>query len=283
MAEAAGLVIGAVSVAGLFTTCVDCFEYVQLGRNFGKNFQRSLLRLDVVKLRLSRWAEAVNNSPESHQGATDTTERGQKVREILGEIIELFADAERVSEKYKAKVTGGELVVYDADSELEPDISSIRKKLRELAFRCQKRSSFAQKATWALYEEKNFRRLIEDVTALVDALVDLFPASRDRQRQLSAQEAEELKEEHRLDALEEAAEGVDPLLQDSVQQAIASQSGHAFSGNMAMENARVRYGDEHAAGATGTGAGHRYDRNTAQGSSRVHYGNQFGGKSVLDD
>ncbi|KAL6247773.1 hypothetical protein RBB50_005121 [Rhinocladiella similis] len=283
MAEAAGLVIGAVSVAGLFTNCVDCFEYVQMGRNFGKSFQRSLLRLDVVKLRLSRWAEAVNDSSDSYQAAIDTMKRTQKARDILGEIIELFADAERVSEKYKTKVTGDELAVYNTDSELEPDILSIHKKMRDLALKRQKRSSFAQKAAWALYEEKNFDRLIEDVTALVDALVELFPASRDRQQQLSIQEAEELKEEQRLDALEEAAEGVDQLLQDSVQQAIDSQSGHTFSDNMAVENARVRYGDEHAVGATSTGAGHRYDRNTAKGSSRVHYGNQFGGKSVLDD
>ncbi|KIW88095.1 uncharacterized protein Z519_11205 [Cladophialophora bantiana CBS 173.52] len=283
MAEAAGLVIGAVSVAGLFTNCVDCFEYVQIGRNFGKNYQRSLLRLDVVKLRLSRWAEAVNNSSDSYQAAIDTTKKAQKVGEILGEIIELFADAERVSEKYKAKATGDELAVYNADDELEPDILSIHKKMRELALKRQKRSSFVRKAAWALYEEKNFRRLIEDVTALVDALVELFPAIQDRQQQLSAQEAEELKEERRLDALEEAAEGVDQQLQDSVQQAIASQSGHTFRDNMAMENARVRYGDEHAVGVTSTGAGHRYGGNTAQGSSRVHYGNQFGGKSVLDD
>ena len=283
MAEAAGLVIGAVSVAGLFTNCVDCFEYVQIGRNFGKTYQRSLLRLDVVKLRLSRWAEAVNNTSDCSQAPIDTTRKAQKVGEILGEIIELFADAERVSEKYKAKATGDEVAVYYADNELDPDILSTHKKMRELALKRQKRSSFAQKAVWALYEEKHFRRLIEDVTTLVDALVELFPATQDRQQQLSAEEAEELNEEQRLDTLEEAAEGVDQLLQDSVQRAVASKSGHIFTDNMVMENARVRYGDEHAVGVTSTGAGHRYGANTAQGSSRVHYGNQFGGKGVLDD
>src|SRR3954452_10528420 len=79
MAEAAGLVVGAVSVAGLFTNCVDCFEYVQMGRNFGKNYQRSLLRVDVVKLRLSRWAEVVNNSSNCYGPSVDTTKKAQKV------------------------------------------------------------------------------------------------------------------------------------------------------------------------------------------------------------
>ncbi|OCT45308.1 Heterokaryon incompatibility protein s [Cladophialophora carrionii] len=283
MAEAAGLVVGAVSLAGLFTNCVDCFEYVQMGRNFGKNYQRCLLKLDVVKLRLSRWAEAVNNSSNSHQAAIDTTRKAQQVGEILGEIIELFADAERVSAKYKAKASGDELVVYNPENELEPDILSVHRKMRALALKRQKRSSFTQKAAWALYEEKHFRRLIEDVTTLVDALLELFPATQERQRQLSAEEAEEMREERRLDALEDATEGVDQLLQNSVQHAIASQSGHTFSENLAMDNSRVRYGDEHASGVPGAGAGHRYGGNTVQGSSKVHYGNRFGGKSVLDD
>lgn len=45
-------------LAGLFTACVDRFEYLQLGHQFGKSYQRSLLKLDIAKLRLSRWARA---------------------------------------------------------------------------------------------------------------------------------------------------------------------------------------------------------------------------------
>jgi hypothetical protein len=34
MAEVFGTVAGALSVAALFNNCVDCFEYIQLGRHF---------------------------------------------------------------------------------------------------------------------------------------------------------------------------------------------------------------------------------------------------------
>lgn len=44
--EPTSLATGIVALAGLFNNAIDCFEYVQLGRNFGKNFQTSLLKLD---------------------------------------------------------------------------------------------------------------------------------------------------------------------------------------------------------------------------------------------
>ena len=59
MAETAGLVVGVVALAGLFNTTVECFEFVQLGRNFGKDFQTSQLKLDNARLRLSRWGKSL--------------------------------------------------------------------------------------------------------------------------------------------------------------------------------------------------------------------------------
>jgi len=275
--------MGSVALASLFTTCIDCFEYVQLGRQFGKNYQRSLLKLDIVELRLSRWADAVNESQQHYNVAIGSANEAQKVQEILGEIIELFANAEKVSAKYKMKAKPGDLVAYNVNADLEPDLRSMHNKMRELAIKRQKRNSFAQKAAWALYEEKHFHRLIEDVTALVDGLVELFPATRGRLQQLSLEEAQEMEEEPSLGVLEEAAEDIDPLLQTSVQQVLTGRKGHIFIRNLATDDARVRYGDENVAGATLAGSRHTYDSNTASGKSRVHYGNKFGGKSVLDD
>ena len=283
MAEAVGLTIGSVALASLFTTCVDCFEYVQLGRQFGTNYQRSLLKLDIVKLRLSRWADAVNESQQHYNVAVGSANEAQKVQEILGEIIELFANAEKVSAKYKMKAKPGDLVAYNVNADLEPDLRSMHNKMRDLAIKRQKRSSFAQKAAWALYEEKHFNRLIEDVTTLVDGLVELFPATQGRLQQLSLEEAQEMKEEPSLGVLEEAAEDIDPLLQTSVQQVLTGREGHIFTRNLVTDDARVRFGDENVAGASLTGSRHTYDSNIASGKSRVHYGNKFSGNGVLDD
>ena len=55
--DPASLATGVLALAGLFNNAVECFEFIQLGRNFGGDFQTSLLKLDDVRLRLSRWGE----------------------------------------------------------------------------------------------------------------------------------------------------------------------------------------------------------------------------------
>jgi len=60
MAEAVGLVVGVVALAGLSITPVECFEFVQLGRTFGRDFQTSQLKLDNARLRFSRWKKSLH-------------------------------------------------------------------------------------------------------------------------------------------------------------------------------------------------------------------------------
>ena len=103
MADLAGVVIGGVALTSLFTTCVDCFEYVQLGRDFGKNYQRSQLQLTAVQLRLSRWGESVrimdDPSSQRFEVTLATPEEAVLVQGILGEIMVVFEDMEMISRR----------------------------------------------------------------------------------------------------------------------------------------------------------------------------------------
>jgi hypothetical protein len=40
MAKPFGIIAGAVGIAAAFTACVDCFNYIQLGRRFGRYYLR---------------------------------------------------------------------------------------------------------------------------------------------------------------------------------------------------------------------------------------------------
>jgi hypothetical protein len=40
MAEAAGLVLGVLGVAGLFSTCIECFDIVVAGKNFSEDYEQ---------------------------------------------------------------------------------------------------------------------------------------------------------------------------------------------------------------------------------------------------
>jgi hypothetical protein len=91
MAEAAGLVVGVVALAGLFNNTVECFEFVQLGRTFGKDFQTSQLKLDSARLRLSRWGKSLDldrdvRNTTSLQGRSRSESTVKHAEALLGQI-----------------------------------------------------------------------------------------------------------------------------------------------------------------------------------------------------
>ena len=230
MADPVGITIGVVGLAGLFSSAVDCFEYVQLGRNFGKNFGTSLLKLDNARLRLTRWGIAVGVSGDlkdvqSLRLTSVSAQDIQKTERILGQILELFADAEGISAKFKSRAEPGDasLVVYNAQTELEPVMASLHQKMRELSIKRQNRTGLLKKTKWALYEEKHFRRLVEDVTELVNDLVELFPAAQAPQRELCEMEVLELATDESLPVLKDICVDQDKYLEAAIIKAIGNR------------------------------------------------------------
>ena len=76
MAEPFGIVAGAAGIAVAFSACVECFEYIQLGRHFGRDFQTNQIILDCARLRLTRWGVSViiYNDPKLDYLDPDPTE-----------------------------------------------------------------------------------------------------------------------------------------------------------------------------------------------------------------
>jgi hypothetical protein len=223
MAEAAGLAVGIIALAGLFNSTVECFEYVQLGRNFGKNFQTSQLKLDNARLRLSRWGYSLGlgsnlqdvQSLEQRFGSNQNINHADS---LLGQILDLFAEAEGVSQKYKTrtKADDSSLTTYNPQTDLDPAHAELHRKMRQLSIERQNRTGLRQKAKWALYEEKRFTRLLEDVIELVNDLVELFPASQELQQQLCETEVSEIGTNEGISALQEIAAEQDKALEKAL-------------------------------------------------------------------
>ena len=93
--------------------------------------------------------------------------------------------------------------------------AQLHNRMRELSLKRQNRTPFRQRANWALYEEKNFRRLIEDLTDLIDSLVELYPAGQESQRQLCEAEVLALSTSEALPALREITAEQDKLLEEA--------------------------------------------------------------------
>ena len=68
MAELVGITLGAVSLAGAvsgtFVSILNCFEYVELGRRFTKDFERSQAQLGRLKLQLTNWGTSAGAFPD---------------------------------------------------------------------------------------------------------------------------------------------------------------------------------------------------------------------------
>lgn len=147
----------------------------------------------------------------------------------------------------------------------------------------RKQSTFTQKTKWALYEEKQFKRLIEDIDPLVKDLMELFPAKKFQQRQLSLEKAQELQagSARGAEMLQEANEGEDELLQESIPELIAGQFKHQYLGSELKGEAYAKYGDEFEGGPKSTGVGNMCEENKAEGKVKVHYRDHHGQGSIF--
>ncbi|KAJ4066663.1 hypothetical protein NW756_010174 [Fusarium oxysporum] len=288
MAEVFGTVTGALSVAALFNDCVDCFEYIQLSRHFGRDFERCQLKLDIAKIRLSRWGKAIAINDDSRFATDAPDDRdSRQVQAILEEIELLFQTVQKSSKRYEIDGRKDDLVRFE-DKDMQPVVRGLHGRLGVVARQRQKRTGLLAKAAWALYDGKNFDRLIEQITGFVDDLEKLFPVDTTR-RKLVELEIEEVDDEPSLMALQDAAAGTDSVLSEAVTEKIEGIAGRNYAKDINSEGmARVRVGNEWSeiAFARGTGIADQTanlaDSVAAKGTSAVHIGNQYGGRGIFN-
>ncbi|CBF86028.1 hypothetical protein AN2022.2 [Aspergillus nidulans FGSC A4] len=217
----------------LFNDAVQSFEYIQMGSNFGQSFQTSLLKLDVVRLKLTRWGQSVglanvDDGVKQLQMTNLAPEDQEQVQDLLSQILELFAEAEAASKRLRRR--NPNLKVLDPAEELDGVSAPLHQKMQDLAKKRQGKSELEQDQVTILYEEKNFARLIEDIGELVDGLVDLFPGIQEEQRKLCEEEVSGLNaNEGALSLLKEVAAGQDKLLSDTVVKVIQSTTSYTNS------------------------------------------------------
>lgn len=266
-----GFTIGVAALAGTFTACVDCFEYIQLGRKFGQNYGQCILKLDATKVRMYRWRESLGFGDEPRQPFFASEKEIKLARGLLEQIMDCFDDAERISERFKKHATEtADLAVYDAQSDLDPNYQRLHLTMRELANKRQRGTSMKKKTTWALYEKKRFDRLIEDVTGFVDKLIELFPAAQDHQKKLCKIEVYAIKEAQGLALLKDVACANDKMLEEAVDKEVKSR-GHITLNWEAKGQAKVWIGDDNGFGIESKG--HHSSAFSILDHADVHIGN----------
>jgi hypothetical protein len=280
MAEPFGIAAGAMGIATAFTACIDCFEYIQFGRRFGRDFQTDQLALGCARLRLARWGESVNIYDDPRLGRPDATATEiQVAKDTLLQILALFADTEGISKKYRIAARAGEDLSVFSMGDIDPMVMALDNKMKSLAIQRQKGSRFLKLTSWALYHRYELRDLLERIVSLIDNIEILFPPPQ-AQITLVRQDAAEIGDKKSLELVENAAKGVDSLLQTAAQELL---TGHQYL------NVRIR-GQAHAGDAFSTdweggaiGASHKYESVEVEKGGKGLIGNKYGGKDFWDN
>lgn len=287
------IALGALGLTAVFDSCINYFRYIQFGREFKEDYQRCLLKVDVASLRLCRWLKVINEYSGQPSKSIFSEADLHCVTRIMSEIKSIFEEARALSESYQsnASQTSSDpcLSTLGPDADLHPEIKQLHQDLSMLAFAETAETSFRNRTSWALWKKSQFEKLISDVTGLIDDLVALTPPLQGELENRCRSEMKSIREEQNIVAvLMNVASGMDPLLENALKERRdqSSQNRHAYWGNKASVEARVRYGDEYGDnwifGPMSHVDGHAYYGNSVSGTTRVHYGDSFGGRSVFD-
>ncbi|KFX89984.1 hypothetical protein V490_06715 [Pseudogymnoascus sp. VKM F-3557] len=280
MAEPFGIFAGAVSIASAFTACVDCFEYIQLGRHFGRDFQTNLITLDCARLRLTRWGTAVDVYGDAKLGHPEaTTAEIQTAKDTMFQILALFADTDNISKKYRLDARSSDNLPTYLPSDMVGRITALHNKMRELAIKRQNGSTFLKATSWAIHDRSELKQLTDEVVVLIDNLEKLFPGAAGRAR-LVEQEVKEIPNPQDLQLIAKCAEGVDSLLEDTAKKALIGHrysnidiKGHALTGDLIAQDWQ----------GSMAGASHTYNGLTVGEGAKALIGNQLGGKGFWED
>ncbi|KAK4061418.1 hypothetical protein Trihar35433_9745 [Trichoderma harzianum] len=282
MSEPFGIVSGTIQIPTAFSACVEVFDYVQLSRRFGKDFQTNQLKLTLLKLRLSRWGAAVDiyNDPQLGNSLA-TKDDIETAKDTLLQILLLFEDSKTISDKYTLKAgKNGTVESQHSNTDLMEDtaITSVNNKMNALATKRRKGTSVLKLATWSMHHNKAVSRLVEDISGLIESLEQLFPPQSTIQSHLVAREISEAQDERERAALATSAKGIDQVLFATAGQTVfhqyrnilveASEDGVIFNGNTSSRD---------YSGATPAGRAHMYDGVTIKGKKlRVYNGDHHG-------
>jgi hypothetical protein len=284
MAEPIGIAFSALSIAGIFKSCVGCFEYIQLGRSFGRDYTTCQLRLDAAQLRLSRWGEAVkiHDDPRFTAIVADGDQETKLAASFFEAIQHLTQGVQMTSMRYELANATADLSIF-SDEDMTPVGRRLHNRIAALSRDRQRSTSALRKTTWALYDGPQLDIMISQITSLIDELEKFFPAEA-ACRGLIEAELEGINDGPSLETLSIASNRTDALLAEAVaariSQIFGTNSAETISTN---EQGDVQVGNRYSDHTMQLGRLHGADRTAnsggkidAQGTSRVQIGNRFG-------
>jgi hypothetical protein len=155
-AEAAGLAVGVIALASLFTTCVELLDYVELGKNYLQDYRLACTKINILHTRLSIWGGAAHIL---HPGHEHPLLRVPAKRDAVGTSLQSLKDVLSDTEILRRKYDLGtqELTLNTKDRARPQKFTNWSLNLR-------------RRTTWSIRDKAKFDKFIEDVSFLMNNL-----------------------------------------------------------------------------------------------------------------
>jgi hypothetical protein len=289
--ETAGLAIGSLALTALFETCMTCFDYIDTGRQYGKDYQRFAISMRSLELRMSRWWDVARLQAGTARMSKDAE---SQIKDLLGEITSDLQDAQERAQKYSNPT-----IADDGSVGLE----NLAERFQRQANLRQRRTPLGRVVKWALRDQTKCKRLIKSIKNAVEELEGVLPqtardsqlthraAVEDAQQLVQPAEVEEPAAEANatpdIEILHDAADN-DPVLQQVLEIVARNASGDEIRDIFTSDKARVALDDFVASDYKGPAPVERQHRRIIQnvktsGEGRLIVGKTYGGKGPFDD
>lgn len=256
MADFAGLVFGVIAT---WKTCVEIFDVVDSGKKYGMDYEVLRVKLEVERIRLLMWGNAVGLGDADNVPASAPLSRLRRddvratVMRLLGCIHHVFEHTDRLEDDYGLRLAtpcppGGWAPERPSQSQLI--LGTVFKRaydvLRKSARDRQRDTPLGKKTLWAVHDKKKFRLMVSEIRGFNDSLESLFPEAKTTAAHQMRGEIEDSEDIGALQSLHEAVQEEHEAISDC---------------------ASVRL---EALGATTTASSRASDTHTATGDPRVY-------------
>ncbi|KAI1076587.1 hypothetical protein F5B20DRAFT_321248 [Whalleya microplaca] len=280
-------VAGSIGIASALNACISGIGKIQIARRSGSDFQTSQLRLTWLRLRLSRWGEAIQvHDDPRFKGPIETTPEVKAAKDTIFQILRLLEKSEKSSKSLEGRGGQPEDLSPFQNRDLPQNLLSLDNEMQALVSQRQKnRMNRAKIVSWVVYKKEDLSQLIENMASLIDELYRNFPTPQ-RDETIAIEELETLKsaamdQEAAMQNLQKVVEGIDGTINKTIES--MTPAGHGYGDQSYKDNARIHNGDTISKvwadidmpGGLPAGPGMRIGTQRAEGNARVRNGNAY--------
>ncbi|KAI9692474.1 MAG: hypothetical protein M1822_006705 [Bathelium mastoideum] len=171
MAEAAGLALGAVALASLFSTCLEVMDYFELSQSYEYDYKQACLKVSLLKARLDtlgRTLDIHDDGQEDTEVRRDCWREENIIHKSLQGIAGIFGDAEQLEHKYSLLPRRCRIKVELKRSGSARALKDGPK--RRILGRYYGISLIRRSTSWAIRDKRKFDALIDDLEFFISNL-----------------------------------------------------------------------------------------------------------------